>query len=134
MLAVWLSVASYDRGEVKTRADLADLMSVSRQTTYGWEAKQPVREWAELLRLRRMRGSHLAEVDERTYVKAIGEESSASDRKLYYQRAGVWEDEQRLHLVGAEDGPVEYADVNDGELEAIRQALITQAKGGGEEG
>jgi len=134
LLAVWLSVSGDDRGDIKTRGDLADLMAVSRATTYGWEAKQPVQKWAELLRLRRMCGARLAEVDERTYGKAIDEESSASDRKLYYQRAGVWEDERRLHLVGAEEGPVAYTDVSDGEIEAIRQALIAQAEGGGEEG
>jgi hypothetical protein len=40
----------------------------------------------------RMRGARLAEVDEQTYLAAAGEGSSATDRKLYYQRAGVWEE------------------------------------------
>lgn len=103
MLAAWLSCGSDDRGDLGTRADFADFMGVSRSTTYQWEERQPVREWAEMLRVMRLRGARLAEVDERTYLSAAGETSSAADRKLYYQRAGVWEDQQRLTLVGDED-------------------------------
>ncbi len=93
MLAVWLSLAKDDRGEVETREEFARLMGVARATTYGWEARRPeIRQWAELLQVMRMRGMRLAEVDERTYWAAVNEEGSATDRKLYYQRAGVWEE------------------------------------------
>ena len=102
-LAVWLSLSRDDRGEVRTREDFARLMGVSRSTTYQWEERKPIREWAEWLRLRRLCGHRLAEVDERTYLAAAGEDSSASDRKLYYQRSGVWEDQSRLTLVGDEE-------------------------------
>lgn len=133
MLATWLSLSRDDRGGVPTRNDFANVMGVVRATTYQWESRRPeIRQWAELLQVLRLRGSRLAQVDERTYEAAAAEGGSAADRKLYYQRAGVWEEEQRLHLVGAEEGPMEYVDVGDEELEAIRRALIGDAAGGGE--
>jgi len=135
MLAVWLSLRTDDRGEVRTRGDFARLMGVARATTYGWEGRRPeIRQWAELLQVMRMRGMRLAEVDERTYWAAVDEEGSATDRKLYYQRAGVWEDMQRLRVVGDGDGPVQYVDVTNEEIEAIRRALAEEAAGGGTEG
>ena len=102
-LAVWLSLSRDDRGKIQTREEFANFMGVSRQTTYDWESKRPVREWAEMLRVLRLRGAQLAEVDRRTYLKAVDEESSAADRQLYYKRAGVWEDQARLTLIG-DDG------------------------------
>jgi len=132
MLATWLSLATDDRGDIATREDFARLMGVSRATTYQWESRRPkIHDWAELLRLMRLRGARLAEVDERTYRAAVAADSSASDRKLYYQRAGVWDEEATLHLVGAQGGPMEYVDVTGDELDAIRQALA-EAAGGGE--
>jgi hypothetical protein len=133
-LAVWLSLRSDDRGDIRTRADFANLMGVARATTYQWEERQPVRKWAELLRLIRLRGSRLSEVDERTYEAAKSIEGGASDRKLYYQRAGVWTEARTLHLVGADDGPVEYTDVTKEEIDAIRRALTEEAARGGEAG
>lgn len=133
MLATWLSLATDDRGDIPTREAFAELMGVSRAATYTWESRRPeIRVWAEKLQVLRLRGSRLAEVDERTYEAAAGADGSAADRKLYYQRAGVWEDVERLRLVGAEDGPVEYVDVTEAELEAIRHAL--KGEGGGTEG
>jgi len=131
MLAVWLSLARDDRGAVRTREDFARLMGVSRQTTYDWEARRPeIRVYAEWLQVLRLRGSRLAEVDERTYAAAL--EGTHQDRVLYYKRAGVWEEAQRVHLVGEGEGPVEYVDVSQEELDAIRDAL--QAKSGSAEG
>ena len=75
----------------------------------------------------------MAKVDERTYKAAKGKESSASDRKLYYQRAGVWGEESTLHVVGAGEGPVEYVDVTGEELGAIRDALAKEAERSGAE-
>lgn len=133
-LVVWLSLSKDDRGEIKTRDDFANLMGVSRQTTYQWEERQPVREWAAVLQVMRLQGSRLAEVDERTYTSAAGLDSSASDRKLYYQRAGVWEERVGVRPVDTEDGPAGYEDVTDGEIEAIRDALAAEAAGGSEAG
>jgi len=97
MLATWLSLAKDDRGSIATRDDFARVMGVARATTYDWEGRRPeIRQWAELLQVMRMRGMRLAEVDERTYEAAAGKEgrsTTAADRKLYYQRAGVWEEE-----------------------------------------
>lgn len=132
-LAVWLSLSRDDRGEIGTRDDFANLMGVSRQTTYQWEERQPVRDWAAVLQVMRLRGSRLAEVDEATYVAAKAAGSSASDRKLYYQRAGVWEERVGVRPVEAEDGPAGYEDVTDGEVEAIEKALAAEAAGGSEE-
>ncbi|RLC80096.1 MAG: hypothetical protein DRJ03_22315 [Chloroflexi bacterium] len=130
-LAVWLSLSRDDRGEIETRDDFANLMGVARQTTYQWEERQPVREWAAVLQVMRLQGSRLAEVDERTYTSATGLDSSAADRKLYYQRAGVWEERVGVRPVDTEDGPTGYEDVTDGEVEAIEKALAAEAAGGG---
>lgn len=101
LLAVWLSLSKDDRGEVKTRDDLAKVLGVAKQTTYDWEHKHPeIAEYAELLLLRRMRGSRLAEVDEMTYQAAAAEAGTHNDRKLYYKRAGVWDENP-----GAADAP-----------------------------
>jgi hypothetical protein len=113
MLAVWLSVASYDRGNLKSRDDFSAFIGVSRAVTYQWERRRPqIREWVEELQFMRLHGAHLAEVDERTYLAAIGKEGSASDRKLYYERAGVLKTEGKLKLVGGDkddgDAPIEF--------------------------
>lgn len=108
MLAVWLSCAIDDRGDLRSRDDFARFMGVCRAVTYQWEARRPeIRRWSELLQVMRMRGARLAQVDVATFEAAVGEKGTAADRKLYYQRAGVWEDESRVHLVGDEDGPVD---------------------------
>lgn len=135
MLATWLSLSTDDRGDVRTREDLANLMGVARATTYQWEGRRPaIRDYAEMLRVMRLRGAKLAEVDQRSYNAAVAIESSASDRKLYYQRAGVWDDESTLHVVGKDDRPVEYTNVTGEELEAIRQALAQEAARGSQAG
>jgi len=104
MLATWLSLRRDDRGDVATRSDFARLMGVQRSTTYCWEGRRPeIRQWAELLQVMRMRGARLAEVDERSYSSAAGDKSTAADRKLYYQRAGVWEEDLGLRLVEDEE-------------------------------
>jgi len=131
MLATWLSLGTDDRGAVPTRQDFARLMGVARATTYDWESRRPeIRQWAELLQVMRLRGARLAEVDEAAYHAAVAADGTASDRKLYYQRAGVWEEEQRVHLMGESDGPVQVEEVTDGELDAIREALIEATSGG----
>lgn len=135
MLAMWLSLSTDDRGDTPTRQEFANVMGVARATTYQWEARRPeIRDYAEMLRVMRLRGTRLAEVDERSYEAASGIESSASDRKLYYQRAGVWDEETTLHVVGKDDGPVQYTDVTGEELDAIRQALAREAARSGQAG
>lgn len=108
LLAVWLSLKRDDRGEIKTREDLANLFGVSKQTTYEWEAKHPeIREqYVKQLLLRRMGGSRLAEVDQMTYKRAIAADGTHNDRKLFYQRAGVYDEnpagedqEQTINIV-----------------------------------
>jgi hypothetical protein len=134
VLSVWLSLSKDDRGNVQTRDDLARVLGVARATTYEWEAKHPqIREQAEALQVRRLRGSRLADVDERTYQAAIAVAGTAKDRQLYYQRAGVWEEAQRVRVVGDDDDQP-YADVTEGEIEAIRRALSGKDSGGGTPG
>lgn len=142
MLAVWLSLSKDDRGSLKTRDDFARFMGVSRQVTYQWEwghvkrgkGESRVRQYAELLQVMRMRGERLAEVDEVTYKKAVRRGSTVSDRTLYYQRAGVWKQAIDLHHMGADEGPIDYVDVTQAELDAIRQALANETSGGGPSG
>lgn len=139
---VWLSLRKDDRGKLPTVAAMADWLGVSRRWFYSRRSKfdgQPgpgQNLWdvmAEQLQLRRLRGSRLAQVDEVTYDKAATPEiSTARDRELYYKRAGVWQEETRVQLVGDGGGPVDYVDVTDDELEAIRDALTKEAIGGGE--
>lgn len=88
-ICAWLSVGKDDRGSLKTFADLAAELGIARQTVYANIAKHRLHEWAEQLRLLRMRGERLAEVDERTYGEAVGAESTPAARRLYYERAGV---------------------------------------------
>lgn len=127
MLAVWLSLGKDDRGDVKTRADFANLLGISRATTYHWETHRPIQRWAEALLLIRLRGSRLAEVDEATYDAAIAETGAAGDRRLYYQRARVLEETTRLLFDEAQD-PLDFEDISDDELEAVEAALIEQTQ------
>jgi len=95
LLATWLSLGKDDRGEINSRENFARLVGRSRATTYLWEGRRPqIRRWAELLQVMRLRGSRLAEVDEATFMAAV--RGGAADRKLYYQRAGVWEEDVGL--------------------------------------
>jgi hypothetical protein len=139
MLAVWMSVASYDRGDLKSRDDFSAFIGVSRAVTYQWERRRPqIREWVEELQFMRLHGARLAEVDERTYLAAIGTDGSASDRKLYYERANVLKAEGKLKLVGGDkedgDSPIEFVNVTDAELDEIRDALERQATSSGKAG
>ena len=130
MLATWLSLRKDDRGELGTREDFARLMGVSRAATYAWEGKRPeIRQWAELLQVIRMRGARLAEVDERTYLAAVAAcKSTAADRKLYYQRAGVWEEELGVALREGEES------LRDLVGRGFERALARAYADGGEEG
>lgn len=135
MLAVWLSLSKDDRGEVATRDEFAKIMGVSRASTYEWETKRPeIRQWAEFLQVQRLRGMRLAEVDEAAYQAAISEKGTASDRQLYYKRAGVWEDRVGVRPVDPDDEPVGMVDVTDEEFEAIRAALACAVESGSEAG
>lgn len=139
---VWMSLRRDDRGILPTVDALADWLGMSRQWFYSRRAKfdgQPgpgQNLWdvlAEQLQLRRLRGGRLADVDEVTYdVASNPEKSTARDRELYYKRAGVLQDERRVQIVGDGGGPVDYVDVTDDELKAIRSALESEALGGGE--
>jgi len=44
----------------------------------------------------------------------------------------VLQDERRVQIVGDGGGPVDYVDVTDDEIDAIRRALEAEAAGGGE--
>lgn len=139
---VWMSLRRDDRGELQKVEELTNWLGVSRQWFYGRRRKfdnQPavgLNLWdvlAEQLQLRRLRGSRLAAVDEVTFEKAVGEDTTARDRELYYKRAGVLQNEQRIQLVGGGGGPIEFEDVSDDDLETIRDAL-SEAGSGGETG
>jgi hypothetical protein len=85
----WLACGRGDRGELRTLGDLADWLGIARQTLYKTIQRWRLREWAEQLRLYQLRGDHLADVDKRTYERAVADDSTAADRQLYYKRAGL---------------------------------------------
>ena len=87
--AAWLSLHKDDRGSLRTFEALAEWLGVARGTVYGWRVNYKLDEWSEILRLQQLRGDRLGEVDRVTYNEAIDAESSVDARRLYYQRAGV---------------------------------------------
>lgn len=141
LCVVWLSLRKDDRGDVGTVEALTDWLGVSRRWYYSRRGKfdgQPgpgQNLWdvmAEQLQIRRLRGARLAEVDEVTYEKAVDRKGTTwRDRELYYKRAGALQEESRVQIVGDGGGPVDFVDVTDDELKAIRAALETEAAGGG---
>lgn len=88
-VAAWLSVGKDDRGEVQFLYELAEILGVTRETLGNWRTRYQLDEWAMELRLMRMRGSALGEVDRVTYLQAVEPDSSVEARRLFYQRAGV---------------------------------------------
>lgn len=90
--AAWLSVSKDDRGQLKTHEDVGTFLGVSRKTLYSWRSKHKLDGWAEQLRILRMRGDRLAEVDAQVYATAISPEGKSTDRRLFYERAGVLND------------------------------------------
>lgn len=88
-VAAWMSLHKDDRGTLQKWEDVAEYLGVSRQTVYGWRGIHRLDDHAELLRLMRMRGDALGEVDRVTYIKASSGESTVSERELFYKRAGV---------------------------------------------
>jgi biotin operon repressor len=88
-IGAWLSCAKDDRGTLTTYGQLADFLGVSRTAIYANIARNKLRDWAEQLRLARLRGEGLAEVDRITYTQAVDPESPVAARRLYYERAGV---------------------------------------------
>lgn len=121
IIAVWLSLASDDRGELTTQEALAEFLGYQRrQTIYERRVKRRLDDWAERLLILRLRGERLAEVDERTFQAAVNEEGSHQDRRLYYQRAGVFQerveiDDRRdaLPVIVYEFDDSEYRDKED---------------------
>jgi hypothetical protein len=127
--ASWKAIHRDDRGGIRTVKEFSRWLGRSESTIYQWPQRAPIDDWAKYLRTDYFL-DRMAEVDQRTYEVAVSEDGSATDRKLFYQRSGVWDDERTLHLVGDDDGPIEYTDVTERELDAIRRALTTEAESG----
>ena len=105
IIAVWLSLATDDRGGLTTQQALADFLGYRRrETIYDRRVKKGLDEWAERLMILRLRGQRLAQVDERTFQAAASEEGTHQDRRLYYQRAGVLQG--RLEVTGDKEAPL----------------------------
>lgn len=88
-VGAWLSLHRDDRGTLHTFGELSEWLGVARQTAYKWRADYRLDEWAEMLRLQQLRGEALGEVDRMTLAKALDPEAPTDARRLYYQRAGV---------------------------------------------
>lgn len=104
LIATWYSLRRDDRGELPTVQALADFLGISRQRLHEIRVRKNLDEWTGLLTFIRMGGHRLAEVDERTFDAAISAEGSASDRRLYYERARVLRQEIGVGL--AADDPL----------------------------
>lgn len=93
-LASWLSVRKDDRGSLHTYEDVANMLGVTRKTLHHWKIKYKLEESAEQLRIMRMRGDRIGEVDWAVYQAAINPtDGKAADRRLFYERAGVLNDQ-----------------------------------------
>ena len=89
MIGAWLSLGSRQRGPVRNTQQLADLLGCHvREIQREIRDRAPLRDVAENIRARYWR-DRIADVDEATYRDAIAPMSSAADKKLAYQRAGV---------------------------------------------
>ncbi len=133
LLAVWLSVGKDDRGELKTRDDFARFIGVSRAVTYQWQERRPeIVEWAREIVELRFDSSKIATVDQRVIAKATSRRTTVAWVRLFFERAGLLKSSFDVHHKGAEDGPIEYVDVTERELNAIREALVRDAAQGTE--
>ena len=103
LIATWYSLKRDDRGELASVQALAEFLGITRQRVHQLIAQHNLGDWVGLLQFIRLGGYRLAEVDERSYQAASGAESSASDRRLYYERAGVLK--QQIN-VGLGDDPL----------------------------
>lgn len=101
-ICAWLSCSRDDRGTLQRVSALADFLGIARQSVYKIIARNKLREWAEQLRMFHLRGDGLGEIDARTYTAAAAPDSSAADRKLYYERAGVMKQDIRVGMLQEE--------------------------------
>ncbi len=137
MIAAWWSLGKDARkaGKFDTQQKLAAWLGISRarlSTLEGrkhGEPRRDLREWGQLARVRRM-NEFGPDVDLALVGQLTEGEASAAHYALYYKITGLLTDETKLHLVGVADGPVEYADVSEAEINAIRQAMAEQAEVG----
>jgi len=135
LLATWLSVGKDDRGTLQTRDDFARFIGVSRAVTYQWQERRPeILDWARELVELRFDSSKIAAVDGRVIQKATARKTTTQWVRLFYERAGLLKTSFNLHHTGAEGGPIEYVEVSDGELDAIRDALQREAEVSGAAG
>jgi hypothetical protein len=128
LLIAWMALDRKSRkmARLETREHLADFLGVSRPVTYQWEERhryneKSMRYWADVLRVRAV-AERLGDVDGNLYRLSVRAETNANMIALYYKRAGILVDESKLHLVGAQDGPVEIKradELSDDELAAI---------------
>jgi hypothetical protein len=142
LLTVWVSLARKERGVLKTRQEFAERMGVSRPVTYQWEdrhtyamsgGKLTIRDLAEVLRVRRM-NELVGDVDQRLYLNAKRADANSALIALFYKRSQVMKDDLTLHVMGQDEGPVQYVDVTKEELDAIREGLAAEAASGSETG
>ena len=76
-VGAWMSLHTDDRGGLATWGEVAGFLGVARQTVYGWRGVHRLDDHAELLRLARLRGDQLGEVDRVTDYQAVGEDMMA---------------------------------------------------------
>lgn len=93
LVATWYSLRKDDRGDIPTVQALADFLGISRQRVHEIRVKGQLDEWTGLLCFIRLGGHKLAEVDEQVYQAAADPDGSATDRRLFYERARVLKQE-----------------------------------------
>jgi len=140
LIAAWWSLGKDGRkaGKLDTLQKLATWLGISRarlatlENRRHGEPPRDLRTWGQQARVRKL-NEFGPDVDRALTAQLMGGEASAAHFQLYYKITGVVVDESKLHLVGADDGPVSITradDLSDDELANIAAGRGIAARGG----
>ena len=89
MCGAWAALGRKQRGKYTDRKHIAEILGVHVQTIAGWlSADAPLRVLVDEMRATYWH-DRIADIDDAAYRDAIKDDSTAADKKLAYQRAGV---------------------------------------------
>lgn len=104
IIATWYSLRKDDRGSLPTVASLAEFLGITDRRVRQVVVKDKLQEWTAWLIFSRLGGERLAEVDRVTFDKAAATDGTAADRRLFYERARVLQ--QDINLAVSKRTPV----------------------------